>query len=134
MGVAAVPITPTAFEGWTDLDGDGEHEAGEPWHDTGTDRLWSYQEAGALGLDGRPGIAGVDDDRDGAIDDVGEYLAPGSDDVRDPAGDDWSFSNPAGTEGDGVWQRIQLAGFGSFLQGSRRYASGGVDEEVEQNR
>lgn len=53
------------------------------------------EEAGAKGADGGYGVAGFDDNGDTFIDDEGEYLAQGSDDVIDPAGDNYNPTDPA---------------------------------------
>ncbi|MBI4617088.1 MAG: hypothetical protein HY720_25975 [Planctomycetes bacterium] len=129
VGVAAVTITPTAFESWTDANGNGEFDQGENFLDAGADRLFDSEEPGALGPDGRPGVAGADDDGNGALDDVGEYLAAGSDDVRDPARDNFDFrTNPGGTEGDGVFQSLAIAGFQGIYGGVMRAATGIRDD------
>jgi len=118
VGVARVPITPAAFETFQDLDGNHLWSRDEPFHDTGVDRLPDREEPGALGEDGRPGAAGVDDDGNGVADDPGEYLSPGSDDVADPAGDNYApETRPDGTEGDGVFQAVVLAGYEGFVTG-----------------
>jgi hypothetical protein len=145
-GFSAVAITPSGFEGFLDRGGDGlfqtkvyQHNGGtyppDVFLDTGRDGLFSFQEPGALGPDGKPGIAGVDDDGDGEVDDLlgcgdpaddpsdprtqgCEYLAPGSDDVADPNGDDYHpDTNPTGTERDGRWQKVVIAGYGGALTG-----------------
>lgn len=59
-----------------------------------------FEEPGAKGNDDAFGELGVDDNIDGYIDDSGEYLWPGSDDIIDPAGDNYSATgNPTGTQG-----------------------------------
>ncbi len=132
VGVAAVVVTPPAFEGFVDTDGDGLLGPNETFLDTGGDRLFSWEEPGALGADGLPGIAGVDDDADGQVDESDEYLAAGSDDVPDPNGDDYHGStNPNGTEGDGQHLGVALAGFGGVITGgfsNIRYAIGVMDD------
>jgi hypothetical protein len=118
VGIARVPITPTGFETFQDLDGNHLWSRDEPFHDTGVDRLWDPDEPGALGEDGKPGRAGVDDNGDGTVDDAGEYLSRGSDDVADPAGDNYDpAGNPGGTEGDGIFQAVVLAGYEGFVTG-----------------
>jgi len=118
VGIARVSITPTAFETFQDLDGNYLWSPDEPFHDTGVDRLWDGEEPGARGPDGQPGRAGVDDDGNGIVDDAGEYRSPGSDDRADPAGDNHDPDrNPAGTEGDGVFQAVVLAGYEGFVTG-----------------
>jgi type II secretory pathway pseudopilin PulG len=88
------------YEAAVDLDRDGIVLQDE---DTGDDGLPNPLEPGATGPDGGYGVAGVDDDGDGVVDDVFEYLSPGSDDVFDPRGDDFHPTrNPLGTEGDGI--------------------------------
>ena len=130
VGADATAITPSEFEGYDDADGDGVFDASEGFFDTGVDRLFSYQEPGALGADGAPGHAGLDDDGDGSVDEDDEYLAAGSDDVRDPAADDYHpQANPGGTEGDGRFAGLPLAGFGGFITGLEyRYAVGILDD------
>ena len=118
VGIARVPITPMEFETFDDLDGNHLWSPDEPFHDTGVDRLWDWEEPGAFGPDGQPGVAGVDDDGNGIVDDLVEYLWPGSDDVADPAGDNYHpVHNPTGTEGDGVFQAVVLAGYEGFVTG-----------------
>jgi hypothetical protein len=118
VGIGRVPITPTDFETFQDLDSNYLWSAGEPFHDTGVDRLRDPDEPGALGPDGKAGRAGVDDDGDGTVDDADEYLSRGSDDVADPAGDNHDpAGNPGGTEGDGVFQAVVLAGYEGFVTG-----------------
>jgi hypothetical protein len=46
---------------------------GEPFYDKGTDSLWDNEEPGKYGPDGKPGVAGVDDDGDGIIDNASEW-------------------------------------------------------------
>ncbi len=60
-----------------------------------------FEEPGAKGDDGDFGVADFDDNGDGYIDDEGEYMWPGSDDVADPAGDNYSPANLTGTQGNG---------------------------------
>jgi len=86
----------------------GPGKPGEPFTDAGTDGKFDPDESGKYGNDGKPGVAGVDDDGDGIIDNESEWCPgyrkcstpvsgyPGSDpsgacygdDVLDPAGDD----------------------------------------------
>jgi len=62
-----------------------------------------FEEPGAKGADGGYGFKDVDDNADGYTDDEGEYMWPGSDDVADPAGDNYDpDTNPNGTEGNGA--------------------------------
>ncbi len=118
VGIARVTITPTAFETFQDLDGNHLWSTDEPFHDMGVDRLPDRDEPGALGPDGQPGRAGVDDDGNGIVDDPGEYLSPDSDDAADPAGDNHDpVENPGGTEQDGVFQAVVLAGYEGFVTG-----------------
>ncbi len=114
VGTGVRSITPTRYETFQDTNGDAHYQYGEPWFDTGEDRLWSWQEPGALGPDGQPGRAGADDDANGIVDDASEYLAPGSDDVPDPAGDDFGLLNFGGTERNGRFDMVPLAGFSGF--------------------
>ena len=117
-GIARVPLTPAGFERFEDLDGDHLWSRGEPFYDTGRDGLPDGEEPGAAGADGKPGRAGVDDDGNGLVDDAGEYLSPGSDDVADPGRDNFHpQDNPAGTEGDGKFQAAVLAGFEGLVTG-----------------
>lgn len=53
-----------------------------------------WEEAGAKGADDGFGFAGIDDNEDGYVDDRGEYLWQGSDDVPDPAGDNYNPNDP----------------------------------------
>lgn len=124
-GFSQVDITPYDFEAYfTGKDGKRRtYVVGQRFFDTGVDRLYDYEEAGAFGEDGQPGRRGVDDDGNGKIDDCRrsrkggyrkcrEYGAPGSDDVYDPAGDNFDpHKNPEGTEGDSKFQSLHLAGF-----------------------
>ncbi len=115
VGVGSRVITPTRYELFIDANGDGQYQDGEPWEDAGVDRLFDPYEPGAMGPDGRPGVAGVDDDGDGVVDEIDEYRAAGSDDVRDAAGDNFSLTtNQGGTEGDRRFQMVPLAGYGGF--------------------
>ena len=117
-GIARVPITPTGFEGFEDRNGNHLKDDDEPFLDTGLDGLYDAQEEGAYGPDGAPGIAGADDDGDGTVDNPSEYGSAGSDDVADPAGDNHDpTANPAGTEGDGVFQAVVLAGYQGLVTG-----------------
>ncbi len=142
-GFAAVKITPAGMEPFVDWANDGSYDPqahtrdgvsypADQWVDSGLDGLLDFQEAGALGPDGKPGKAGVDDDGDKVVDDLlgchpgddataagaqgCEYLARGSDDRADPAGDNYHATrNPEGKEGDGIWQKVVLAGYGGVL-------------------
>jgi len=117
-GIARLNLTPEGFERFEDLDGDHLKGRNEPFYDTGLDGLFDHEEPGAYGPDGQPGRAGADDDGNGVTDDPGEYLSPGSDDVADPHGDNFHpLDNPAGTEGDGVFQAVVLAGFEGLVTG-----------------
>jgi hypothetical protein len=125
VGVAAVVVTPVDFETWVDGNGNGEFEAGETFLDAGVDRLFNPDEPGALGPDGAPGVAGLDDDANGTIDDRSEYGWPGGDDIFDPSGDDFhARTNPTGTEGDGVFQSLVIAGFQGAYSGRFTTTSG----------
>ncbi|MBI1854124.1 MAG: type II secretion system protein [Planctomycetes bacterium] len=96
----AEQIETPVFENGDDLDRDGVLLVDE---DCGSDGLSDPYEPGAKGPDGAWGVAGVDDDGNGIVDDVFEYLAPGSDDVFDPNHDDFDPTrNPFGSEGDGM--------------------------------
>ncbi|RME01386.1 MAG: hypothetical protein D6812_08175 [Deltaproteobacteria bacterium] len=127
VGVARVDLTRYDFENYTDIDGDGFKGPDDWLLDTGIDRRFDYEEAGAFGPDGKPGRAGVDDDGNGVTDDCGrpltaedrwnthcrEYLARGSDDIPDPAGDDYHpLRNRQGTERNGRYDGFGLAGYG----------------------
>ncbi len=157
-GFAAVKITPTGFEGFVDWANNGEYdtsphtEGGKSYPadkslDCGTDGKFDHQEAGALGPDGKPGKAGVDDDGDGKVDDLlgchpgddpkdpaskgCEYAAKGSDDKADPAGDNYDkASNPKGTEKDGKWQKVIMAGYGGALTGDPLRPVQGVHDDI----
>lgn len=119
-GFAAIDITPYEFETAPSSTSNPFYKFGDPFYDTGVDRLYDFEESGAFGFDGRPGIAGYDDDHDGIVDNCtrekcGEYLAEFSDDAPDPARDDFNpFTNPLGTEGDRRFNFISLGGFGPF--------------------
>lgn len=130
VGVAAVSITPKNFEGYHDVNRDGLWDPSEPFYDHGTDLKFDWEEPGALGADGKPGVANVDDDNNGTVDDRSEYLASGSDDVADPNGDNYDPTfNRSGTEGNGKWEKLALGGFGGLVTfGSFRYATGVHDD------
>ena len=121
VGTSRVDITPKEFELRPLLKEHEEYKIGDPFFDTGVDQLFDFEEAGAFGFDGKPGIAGVDDDGDGIIDNCDrkhckEYLTKNSDDVKDPHSDNYSFfKNPKGTEGDGQFQFIHMGGFSPYF-------------------
>lgn len=99
VGAAAVPITPTCFESWEDLDGDAEQDDEDAFLDCGCDRL----------CDGDPGYPGPDEgEGDGEFQAV--YLA--------------GFHNPRPATGvqDELWARTIV-----FDQGSTRVALVSVD-------
>lgn len=129
-GAAARVITPFEYETWNDVDGDATYEPPEDtFNDAGVDHTFDAQEPGALGADLKPGRAGLDDDGNGIIDDIGEYLATGSDDRADPAGDNYhATSNPTGTERNGAFESIALAGFQGFMGEDIRPMNGVHDE------
>ena len=157
-GFAAVKITPTGLEGFVDWANNGEYDTsahtkgGKSYPadkslDCGVDGKFDYQEAGALGADGKPGKAGVDDDGDGKVDDLlgchpgddasdpaskgCEYAAAGSDDKADPAGDNYhKTSNPKGTEKDGKWQKVVIAGYGGALTGDPIRPAQGIHDDL----
>ena len=157
-GFAAVKITPTAFEGFIDRANNGEYDKDKHTHkgvsyaadvflDSGTDRKFDFQEKGALGADGKPGKAGVDDDGDKLVDDLlgchpaddsskpgaqgCEYMASGSDDKADPAGDNYHKSNnPKGTEKDGQWQKVVIGGYGGVGTGDPIRPAQGVHDDI----
>jgi hypothetical protein len=118
-GASAVDITPYDFEIHPLSKGllEPKYHRKAAFYDTGVDQLFDFEEPGALGPDGAPGIAGVDDDGDGVADNCtrescGEYMAPGSDDVADPNHDNYNKkTNRAGTEGDGKLEFVHLGGF-----------------------
>jgi hypothetical protein len=157
-GFAKVPITPTGFEGFVDFANNGDFDPNphmsngmsypaDVFLDTGIDGKFDFQEDGAFGPDGKPGIAGRDDDGDGCADDVlgcspaddpqspcahaCEYLAKGSDDVADPAHDNYdATSNPTGTEKDGKWQNVVIAGYGGILTGDPIRPAQGIHDDI----
>jgi large repetitive protein len=93
-----------------DCDGDMLYDG---FCDSGIDRTRDPFETGiygtAKGYDGAYGVFNVDDDGNGITDDISEYLWPGSDDVADPAGDNYDFnSNPTGTENNGMKESNEL--------------------------
>lgn len=132
VGVGAVDITPYGFEAHPASGKDPNYPWGGRYFDTGVDRKYDFEEDGAFGPDGLPGKAGVDDDGDGHIDgcdrkSCAEYLAAGSDDRRDPAGDNYDRKkSPQGTEGDARFQALHLAGFRPYypIFLSNRFAVG----------
>jgi len=130
-GVGIVDITPYDFERRPVDPKNPHYKNGDPFYDTGVDGLFDYEEPGAFGKDGKPGVAEVDDDKDGFIDNCDrkkcdEYMAKGSDDVYDPNHDNYDpVTNPTGTEGDGVFQFVHLGGFSPYNPfGQNRLASG----------
>ena len=157
-GFAAVKITPTEFEGFLDRANNGEYDKvkhtykgvsyeADVFLDSGTDRKFDFQEAGAMGADGKPGKAGVDDDGDKVIDDVlgchpaddpskpgakgCEYLASGSDDKADPAGDNYHKSkNPTGTEKDSTFQKVVIGGYGGVFTSDPIRPAQGVHDDL----
>ena len=157
-GFAAVKITPTGFEGFVDRAQNGEFDkakhkvngveyAPDVFIDSGGDRKLDHQEAGALGADGKPGKAGVDDDGDKVVDDLlgchpgddptapgakgCEYLAAGSDDKADPAGDNYhKSSNPKGTDQDGKWQKVVIGGYGGVFTSDPIRPAQGVHDDL----
>src|SRR5262245_41333801 len=81
VGVATRIISPTRWETWNDVDGNSEYdEKIDTYNDAGGDHLFDWQEPGAFGPDGAPGRAGIDDNGNGFIDEIAEYMSPGSDD------------------------------------------------------
>ena len=157
-GFAAVKITPTKFEGFLDRANNGEYDTAKHtvkgtsyeadlFLDSGTDRKFDFQEAGAFGADGKPGKAGVDDDGDKVTDDVlgchpaddpaapgskgCEYLAAGSDDKADPAGDNYhKTTNPGGTEKDGKFQKVVIGGYGGVFTSDPVRPAQGVHDDI----
>lgn len=117
VGFSRVDITPYDYEVQKNP---GFYKLGQPFWDTGVDRKFDYEEVGALGSDGAPGIVGVDDDNNGKVDDCdrnscAEYMARLSDDVADPAKDNFDLiTNPKGTENDKKFQMVTLGGFQPF--------------------
>lgn len=134
-GVAAIDVTPQFEERPRGADDffSPLYNKGDKFFDTGVDRLFDFEEAGAFGSDGKPGLAGVDDDQDGVVDNCdrsacGEYLAAGADDLVDPEKDNFDKDkNPAGTEKDGKFQYAYIAGFDhyfpEFTGAGNRFAS-----------
>jgi hypothetical protein len=116
VGVSKVDITPYEFERMKKGQrGYPNYIKGNKWIDSGTDRLFDVDEPGAFGVDGKPGVAGFDDDQDGIIDNTSEYLAQYSDDIKDPNGDNYHWKyNREGTEGNGKFDLIALGGFNPF--------------------
>lgn len=110
-------ISPTQYETWNDLNGDATYDpAAETYNDFGVDHLADVNEPGAFGADGKPGRANVDDNQDGVVDNSAEYLTAGTDDVADPAHDNYNAtSNPTGTEKNGIFESIALAGYQGFM-------------------
>lgn len=130
-GIARISITPTEFERFDDVDGNNLKSDDEPFFDTGVDRLQDRDEPGAMGTDLKPGVAGVDDDQNGMVDDAGEYLSAGSDDVADPNGDNFhAQNNPAGTEQDGTFQTVVLAGYEGLVTGDDIRPALDVHDEI----
>jgi hypothetical protein len=121
VGVGVVDITPYQFETHPVKPGEEEsYQWGSAYFDTGVDGLFDFEEKGAFGRDGKPGRAGIDDDGDGLIDNCDrskcdEYMAPGSDDVADPAGDNFDVTrNPTGTEHNNRFDFVHMGGFSPF--------------------
>ncbi len=133
VGVATRVISPTRYETWNDLDGSGDFDpARDGYDDLGSDHLADWQEPGAFGADGAAGRAGADDDHDGFVDEIDEYRATGSDDLRDPTGDNFHAStNPYGTQGNGRFNMVPLAGFGGFITGLDFRPMKGIIDDIE---
>jgi len=129
VGASRVDLTRQDWEAYDDANGNGHYDrlAGETWYDTGPDRRYDFEEAGAFGADGAPGRLGVDDDQNGSTDDCQrslhpvrrplerckEYGAAGSDDRKDPADDNWHWLlRPFAKEGNLRFDSFGLAGFG----------------------
>jgi hypothetical protein len=158
-GFSRVRLTPAGFESFIDWDENGTFDPkpdqdrqgksfpADVFLDTGLDGKFDFEEQGAFGADGKPGIAGVDDDQDGIVDDVlgchpqddssepgsagCEYLALGSDDKPDPSGDNYEpQQNPSGTEGDGKWQKVIIGGYGGALTGDNLRPAKGVHDDL----
>lgn len=129
-GAAVRVITPFEYETWNDADGDATYEPPEDsFNDAGVDHAFDPQEPGAFGADLKPGKAGIDDNSNGVVDDTSEYLATGSDDRADPAGDNYNAStNPTGTEKNGAFESVALAGFQGFMGEDIRPMNGVHDE------
>ncbi len=120
VGYSAVDITPYEFESRPVKKKNPNYMWRDSFYDTGVDQKYDFQEAGAFGEDQQPGIAGLDDDQNGTVDDCEaqscpEYGFAGSDDVTDPSGDNYHRKkNPKGTEGDKKYQKLHLAGFNPY--------------------
>jgi hypothetical protein len=127
VGAARVDLTKYNFEQYQDSNNDGKKNPGDILFDSGFDHRFDFEEAGALGPDKKPGRAGVDDDKNGKIDDCErpkttqeawnarcrEYLASGSDDIKDPIRDNYDpIRNRRGTEQNKLYDGFGLAGYG----------------------
>jgi hypothetical protein len=148
VGFGKSKITTIGFERYVDRNNDGHRQPStEPFIDSGRDGKLDFEESGALGPDGKPGKAGVDDDNDGCIDDTlgcspaddpadpcsaaCEYLAAGSDDLPDPAHDNYdAAANPTGTEKDGKWQGAIIAGYGGALTDDDLRPAQGIHDDL----
>jgi hypothetical protein len=119
-GASKVEITPNEWERRPVDKNNPLYSKNSPWYDTGTDNLFDHEEPNALGKDGKPGVAGIDDDGNGLIDDCGrfscpEYLFKNSDDLKDPNKDNFhKIKNKKGTEKDGKYQFMMIAGFAPY--------------------
>ncbi|MBT7608264.1 MAG: hypothetical protein HN576_00815 [Bacteriovoracaceae bacterium] len=119
-GASKVEITPKDWERRPVDPKNPLHGRKAPWYDSGIDNLFDHEEPGALGLDKKPGIAGIDDDGNGLVDDCtrlscDEYAAKNSDDIRDPNKDNFHKKrNKKGTEKDGKYQFAMIAGFAPY--------------------
>ncbi|MBT3586594.1 MAG: hypothetical protein HN509_16920 [Halobacteriovoraceae bacterium] len=119
-GASKVDITPTEWEERPYDSKNPSYKRGSVFYDTGFDRKFDYEENGAFGPDGLPGKAGWDDDQNGIVDDCSrahcaEYMTYGTDDVMDPAGDNYNKkTNKNGTEADGEYQFSFMGGFAPY--------------------
>jgi hypothetical protein len=137
-GASKVDITPNLYER-RPIDSNNPLQTRKAkWYDSGVDNKFDYEEAGALGQDKRPGIAGIDDDQNGIVDDCSrqncpEYMAKNSDDLIDPNKDNYHrISNKKGTEKDGKHQFMMIAGFAPYypIKHIPRRTAAGVHDPI----
>ncbi len=95
-------------------------------YDLKNERVWVQDPRGP---DGKPGIAGVDDDNNGVIDDTGELGTAGSDDFNASDPNTWSpeFGTVQSLPDKAIIARI-TAGDGGLATGTEDPSSDGTDD------
>ena len=122
VGAAALAMTPTAFEQWNDLDHSESYQQGtDIFYDCGRDQLCPADDTYA-----GPDADGSENDGIYSLGEVyldnnlNQIYDPGIDTFRDcgldticPAHAAYTAPDPDGTEGDGIFQSMWIAGFGT---------------------